>query len=132
MRDLTLTDFLGDWTLLREITHADGTTGRFEGVASWTADEGGALYLEKGALIMPQGRFAAERSYRWGDDLSVYFEDGRFFHSVPAGGGETGHWCDPDQYDVTYMFTDWPAWSCRWQVRGPRKNYMMTSRYLRA
>lgn len=127
----SLTDFLGDWTLTRTILQSDGTEGRFEGRARWQATEEGAEYYETGHLILPQGRFAAERRYRWTETLDVFFEDGRFFHSVPAQGGETGHWCDPDQYDVTYAFGAWPEWSCRWHVVGPRKNYTMTSVYRR-
>ncbi|WP_289155372.1 DUF6314 family protein [uncultured Salipiger sp.] len=123
--------FIGEWRLEREIREASGGSGRFEGVARWVPEDEGALYVETGELVLPSGRFAAERRYRWGADLSVWFEDGRFFHQVPAEGGETGHWCDPDQYDVRYDFSDWPQWQVRWQVRGPRKDYSMVSRYAR-
>ena len=127
-----LTDFLGTWSLSRVIRHGDGASGTFEGSATIERDGAGALYSERGWLEMPgQGRFQAERRYRWDDALRVYFEDGRFFHQIPVEGGATGHWCDPDQYDVTYMFDDWPDWSSRWTVIGPRKNYVMTSRYSR-
>ncbi|EPX84948.1 DUF6314 family protein [Salipiger mucosus] len=126
-----LYDFLGDWQLSRDIAHADGTSARFEGRASWQPEDTGALYVETGELILPQGRFAAERRYRWAADLSVFFDDGRFFHAVPPGGGEAAHWCDPDQYDASYDFTRWPEWQARWQVRGPRKDYVMVSRYRR-
>lgn len=127
----SLIDFMGHWTLTRSIAHADGTEGRFEGTAVWTPDGEGARYHETGHLILPQARFAAERRYTWDADLNVFFEDGRFFHAVPRVGGEAAHWCDPDQYDVSYDFSTWPRWSCRWQVLGPRKNYVMTSVYQR-
>ena len=127
-----LADFLGEWRLSREIAQADGSVARFEGVARWVSRaDGGADYSETGALITPQGRFAAERRYLWDGDLRVYFDDGRFFHAVPAGGGAAGHWCDPDQYDVTYDFSGWPEWTAVWRVRGPRKDYVMTSRFVR-
>ncbi|MCT4558910.1 MAG: DUF6314 family protein [Pelagimonas sp.] len=130
MVGLTLNDFLGDWHLTREIQHGDGAQASFEGQARWIADAGGADYRESGQLQMPgQGAFQAERRYRWDADLRVFFDDGRFFHSVPPLGGDSAHWCDPDQYDATYAFCDWPNWSCRWRVRGPRKDYTMTSRY---
>ena len=73
----------------------------------------------------------AERRYLWREDLTVWFEDGRFFHQVPAEGGETGHWCDPDQYDVTYHFNDWPDFQVVWRVKGPAKDYRMVSHYTR-
>ncbi|WGW03247.1 DUF6314 family protein [Tropicibacter oceani] len=127
---VTLDDFIGNWDLARDIRHADGGVGLFTGQANWRREGAGAVYTETGTLDIPgQGRFAAERRYLWAPDLSICFDDGRFFHQVPAAGGAAAHWCDPDQYDVTYMFADWPRWSCTWQVKGPRKNYAMTSRY---
>ena len=130
---MQLADFLGDWRLTREIRHADGTLGRFEGVADWVRSENGALYTERGTLVIEgQGEFQAERRYGWDSDLRVFFDDGRFFHQVPGQGGSAGHWCDPDQYDVTYDFSAWPEWHCRWRVLGPRKDYVMTTGYRRA
>lgn len=126
---MELVDFLGPWWLSREILQADGTRGRFEGRAEWQAAGADALYVEEGELVLPHGSFRAERRYRWDADLNVFFEDGRYFHTVPVAGGATGHWCDPDRYDVTYDFSRWPDWSSRWQVRGPRKDYAMFSRY---
>ena len=132
MTSRTLGDFLGDWRITREIRIADGSVGHFVGMAHWTADREGALYHESGELEMPgQGRFRAERQYRWGADLSVWFSDGRFFHHIPPLGGSASHWCDPDQYDAEYGFADWPVWWCQWRVRGPRKDYVMTSHYRR-
>lgn len=125
-----LADFLGRWGVVREILHDDGTRGRFEGTAAWTEEGAGALYVESGRLSLGgQGAFTAERRYRWGADLSVFFEDGRFFHQVPAAGGAVGHWCPPDQYDGHYDFGAWPRWQVTWQVRGPRKSYASTTTY---
>ena len=73
----------------------------------------------------------AERRYRWSTDLSVYFDDGRFFHCVPKSGGETQHFCDPDMYKGTYDFAEWPTFRVTWDVRGPRKDYRMTSTFTR-
>lgn len=123
--------FLGEWRLSREIVQGDGMRGGFEGVASWELEGEGALYVERGTLDFGAGRFAAERRYRWGADLAVYFEDGRLFHHVPEAGGEVHHWCAPDRYDGVYDFTGWPEWQVRWNVRGPRKDYSMVSRYCR-
>jgi hypothetical protein len=63
----------------------------------------------------------------------VYFADGTFFHRFALSPQpEAAHFCAPDQYDVTYNFTDWPHWSSTWRVKGPRKDYTMQSRYIRA
>ncbi len=125
----TLKDFLGDWTLHREIHHDDGTQARFEGHARWRPEGTGAVCDERGTLILPQGSFASEKRTIWTAELAVYFADGRFFHTVPPEGGRAGHWCDPDQYDFTYDFDGWPRWSMLCRVTGPRKAYRMTSRY---
>jgi hypothetical protein len=128
-----LADFLGIWRLGRSITHADGTQGQFHGQAQWILEGEAARYHEAGTLqIAGQGAFQAERRYLWDADLNVYFDDGRFFHQVPQTGGEAAHWCDPDHYKVRYAFENWPEWQARWQVRGPRKDYTMTTRYSRA
>lgn len=71
----------------------------------------------------------ASRVYLWKADLSVWFDDGRYFHTVPAQGGATDHWCDPDQYDVRYDFAEWPDFRVTWRVEGPRKSYTMVSDY---
>lgn len=127
-----LADFEGDWRLLREIVQADGGRASFAGVAVWRPDAQGLCYEERGLLQIPgQPAMQAERRYLWREDLSVWFDDGRFFHKVPPEGGATGHWCDPDQYDVSYDFSEWPRFSQRWRVRGPRKDYEMLSQYRR-
>ena len=128
-----LADFIGRWVIEREIVHAGAPPAQFVGQAEWTATTGGADYFETGVLkLAGHSDMQAERRYRWDNDLNVYFDDGRFFHQVPALGGGTEHWCDPDDYKVAYDFDHWPQWSARWAVQGPRKNYVMTSRYRQA
>jgi hypothetical protein len=127
-----LSDFEGNWKIKRDITPASGPAARFSGHAEWVAENGIMQYIEMGTLeLVGQKPMMAERRYRWDADLNIYFDDGRFFHQVPAIGGEAAHWCNPDQYDVTYDFTRWPEWSCTWRVRGPRKNYTLNSQYLK-
>ena len=125
-----LDDFLGTWDLDRRIVQSDGQTARFIGQASWTPEGEGARYTETGQLTLTgYPPMQAARRYRWDADLSVWFEDGRFFHRVPPQGGHSDHWCDPDQYEVQYDFGDWPRFRVTWQVRGPRKDYRLTSLY---
>ncbi|TNF64106.1 MAG: trigger factor [Rhodobacteraceae bacterium] len=128
-----LADFEGTWTLSRRIIHEDGPVAAFEGEARWQPSGGGLDYSETGQLRMPgHAPINATRRYRWEEGLRVFFEDGRFFHAVPARGGQAHHWCDPDDYRVTYDFADWPVFTTTWAVRGPRKAYRMISRYVRA
>ena len=127
-----LTDFEGLWTLRREIVRQDGMRAHFIGTAEWRSEARGMLYSEAGQLTMPGTPvMRAERRYVWQDDLSVFFEDGRFFHRVPAGGGETEHWCDPDTYRGRYDFSAWPRFEVSWQVTGPQKAYHSHSLYER-
>lgn len=122
--------FLGDWRVTRHIWQGDGSEGRFEGTATWRAEDTGAIYRESGQFWLDgQGPYLAERTYRWGTDLTVYFEDGRLFHQVPTEGGAVAHWCPPDQYDGVYDFSDWPRWTLRWRVSGPRKAYESLTLY---
>jgi hypothetical protein len=127
-----LADFEGLWRLDRRMVHGDGTAARFEGEAAFWPVVDGLAYEEVGRLILPgQPEMEARRRYLWQPDLTVWFDDGRFFHQIPAKGGETAHWCDPDQYDGVYLFDDWPVWRVTWDVRGPRKDYWMESEYRR-
>ncbi len=130
-------DFAGQWHVERHITdrHAQ-STGRFEGIARFTPDNRGFAYHESGHLHLPgHAPFVAERRYHWrleNGEVIIDFEDGRFFHSIRDTDTEATHWCDPDHYVVRYDFTDWPNWSSRWTVSGPRKAYEMITRYSRA
>jgi len=127
-----LADFEGKWRLSRRIVQADGVEAQFLGEAVFRPCDGGLAYQEVGRMILPdQPEMEARRAYLWKPDLTVWFEDGRFFHQVPGEGGACGHWCDPDQYDGVYEFDDWPEWRVRWRVRGPRKDYRMESEYRR-
>lgn len=130
--DRVLADFAGRWDVSRTITPDQGAVAQFGGCATWTKQGADLLYTEQGTLKIAGARpMHAERRYLWTADLHVFFDDGRYFHTVPAGGGDTDHWCDPDTYTVTYDFTDWPTFQTRWRVDGPRKAYLMTTQYRR-
>lgn len=128
-----LNDFLGEWVLNRKVIQKDGPPATLTGNAVWRPEATGLLYEENGQLeIEGHAPMLTSRRYHWHPDLSVTFEDGRFFHVVPASGGATQHWCDPDHYAVAYDFVGWPVFQVTWQVTGPRKDYTMVSVYHRS
>ena len=126
-----LQDFAGEWHFTRHILHDDGTHADVTGQVRFDPVPGGLAYVETGEMVLNGATLTTQRRYLWADGLRVYFEDGRFFHTVPALGGAAAHWCDPDQYDVAYDFGNWPDWHSSWTVKGPRKSYQMYSRYHR-
>ena len=132
MTERRLHDFEGAWRFTRRITHADGRVAEVAGRAVWWPEGAGLAYHETGEMRMPgHPPMQVERRYFWGADMAVHFADGRFFHNVPPEGGATAHWCDPDQYDGRYEFSDWPRFRVSWRVRGPNKDYHMTTEYRR-
>ncbi|MFY0691971.1 MAG: trigger factor [Paracoccaceae bacterium] len=131
--------FGGTWTLEREIEdYRSGATGGLTGQAVFAPDAHGAmLYEEDGTLRLgAQPPMRATRRYSWAsgaDGITVFFEDGRLFHTIAADQArpEARHDCAPDLYLVSYDFSRWPAWSATWRVTGPAKDYRMVSRYSR-
>ena len=134
---LRLADFAGEWQIDRQIIDMMGQSeGTFQGTAAISASDDGMYYLEQGVLRMGNSALSATRSYVWRDaehGISVFFDDGRPFHDIRLVGetAAAAHFCDPDQYDVSYDFSDWPVWTANWRVRGPRKDYVMRSIYRR-
>lgn len=131
--------FVGRWRIAREIAHADGLTGAFEGLAVVAASGPDRFsYDEDGTLTLGRAEpMRATRRYIWhasGQGINVYFAGGAPFHRVDLSGPRTAtvHLCAPDRYAVSYDFSDWPVWTARWQVEGPRKAYEMTSSYYKA
>jgi hypothetical protein len=135
---LSLTDFVGNWSLRREIDdHLAGAQSCFVGTAVFSNSDGGVLLAEDGVLTMAGQRpMQATRRYLWrqnGDAIAVSFDDGRDFHTFRPNEDAplANHGCPPDFYRVTYDFSDWPNWRSTWQVTGPRKDYRLTSGYRR-
>jgi hypothetical protein len=127
----------GEWALKRSlVSDLAGQSGQFEGRAWFTQGADDVLaYLERGVL-RPAGGGAlqAERRYLWRADahgVAVQFEDGRAFHSFSFTQTQDSHFCDPDLYNVTYDFSQWPRWSSQWRVTGPRKDYTSFTTYAR-
>lgn len=133
---ITLANFEGLWRLSRVIEDARaGVTGRLEGQAVWQPDAPGLAQEESGTLQYGAAPpMQATRRYLWreeGEEIAVFFEDGRPFHTLPAQGGEAVHHCDPDLYRVTYSFDLPRAFVQTWRVTGPRKDATITSHFSR-
>jgi hypothetical protein len=128
--------FSGKWSLSREIAdRRAGHTGRAKGQATLREGGGGLIYEEHVLLeIADAPPLQGTRRYLWravSGGIAISFEDGRAFHELGLTGDAAvaAHWCDPDHYEVTYDFSAWPKWVSHWEVRGPRKDYAMTTRY---
>lgn len=133
---MRLADFAGLWRLEREIDdRLTGAPGRFTGRAEFRPVDGGLAYREEGELTLGVAPgVLAVRTYLWREEgglIRVDHGDGRPFHSFDPAAPEARHWCAPDDYRVRYDFSRWPDWQAEWEVRGPRKDYRMRSRYAR-
>lgn len=137
-KQIRLEDFQGRWAIRREIRdNLSNQQGKFVGIAEFSVMDDGLLYIEQGKLALGDAaEVNAERCYHWRGseaEIEVLFEDGRPFHrfNLRRTMPDARHLCGADMYNVTYDFGDWPNWSARWDVLGPRKDYRMISRYKR-
>jgi hypothetical protein len=133
---IALADLEGRWRLSRVIEDARaGLTGRLEGEAVWRTDGNGLVQEESGTLHYGTAApMQATRRYLWradGEGITVLFEDGRPFHTLPAAGAEAVHHCDPDLYRVTYSLNLPASFTQIWRVTGPRKDAQITSHFTR-
>jgi hypothetical protein len=130
----------GTWTIERSIS----PDGRFRGTAGFMQRADGDFdYSEQGELVLPTGRFAAGRRYRFEPHetgFSVHFVDTapRLFHRVELGRlpdgawtGEAPHPCGNDLYVTAYRFAPDGTFTIINRVSGPNKDYVVTSAYTR-
>jgi Family of unknown function (DUF6314) len=130
----------GLWTVQRDLLdRANGTRGTFSGVVHFVpVNDDGLDLREEGTMRWPAFTGPATREYvlkttARADTLDVFFPDGRPFHSMsftPRANLDQ-HWCDPDTYRVTYTYEGADSFSYSWDVRGPRKDLLLTSRLVR-
>lgn len=136
MRIATEGWFEGLWRVARIVVGADGrVTAAFAGACRFAPEGDGLVCRETGVLRHAGGRFPAERVTLWrfpgAGRVEVRLADGRPFHAFDADRPEAVHLCGADRYAVAYSFGD-DRWLSRWVVRGPAKDYVMTTRYRRA
>ena len=128
----------GSWTQTRTMTPG----GRYEGTAVFTRIDDETLhYCETGKLILDSGHVSEDASRRYifkrvGDRIEVHFDEAppRLFHELifdQNGRAEATHDCRDDFYRSTYHFTSDTSFTITHDVRGPRKGYVMETKYVR-
>jgi hypothetical protein len=136
-------DYLrGRWQVERAITDfRSGQSGSFAGsarCAETPAGSAGALsYQEQGELNFGAHRGPASRGLlylpRSDGAVDVRFADGRPFYRLDlrSGACSAEHPCGRDSYLVTIRVLSPGAYIERWRVRGPGKDYVMTTTMVR-
>lgn len=136
-----MTRLAGAWSFNRVI---EGQ-GHMQGLATFTPLDAERLaYREQGRLRLLNGtELEAEREYVFcarDRGFDVYFKENppRFFHAIElaasddgALSGSAGHLCNLDHYQSTYVFCGDGGLIIRHVVSGPRKNYTMTTIFMR-
>jgi hypothetical protein len=135
-----VTEQAGQWTVQRNLLdRTEGTRGTFSGVVRFVpTDDGGLALGEEGTMRWPTFTGPASRQYLLKttarpDTLNVFFPDGRPFHrmSFAPESNLDNHWCDPDTYQVAYVYEGGDRFSYTWDVQGPRKDLLLTSHLVR-
>ncbi|MFQ5564896.1 MAG: DUF6314 family protein [Paracoccaceae bacterium] len=127
--------FRGPWQMVRIIENvAEGVIGEFWGECAFTPDGAGLTCREQGVLRFRGADYHSSRVSLWRfpgqGRIEVRYEDGRPFHDFPEERPEATHLCGDDRYRVSYDFGA-GTWLSRWEVKGPAKDYVMTTRYRR-
>lgn len=129
--DASLSPFQTCWTLTR-VVRETGRVSHFTGTATLDAD---GVFREEGRWTQgPYAGLSAARRYLWRPGIEVLFEDGRPFHRFDPAlrDQQVHHWCDPDRYDGRYLLDLPGRFTVEWRVRGPRKDYLSETLYLRS
>ncbi|MEM7177386.1 MAG: DUF6314 family protein [Pseudomonadota bacterium] len=131
----TLSFFQGRWQMVRIIENvAEGVIGEFWGECRFTPDGAGLSCAEAGVLRFRGVDYHAERGSLWrfpeSGRVEVQYDDGRPFHDFVDDLPRAEHLCGEDHYSVSYEFGI-NEWTSIWDVKGPAKDYRMTTRYRR-
>ncbi|MEU3146165.1 MULTISPECIES: DUF6314 family protein [unclassified Streptomyces] len=141
----------GSWRVSRTVRDlASGDLGRFEGTTSFgplkgdgPPEDGGLLYQESGTFTWQGVPRPAERTLRFlpassrgsrpGGAVDVRFADGRSFHRLDLSAGRyvADHPCSADLYRGEFTVRDEEHWRTVWRVRGPAKDLVLDTGYVR-
>jgi len=139
----------GSWNLYRTISSPkfQPMTGAGKAIFDKYKDPNSLLYKEELILNLPSESINASKEYIFrliDNDVSVFFHETpeRFFYTlkfapkIPSSdkvfdqaGGE--HLCGNDNYTASYNFFDNDNFELIYKVVGPKKDYIMTTKYKR-
>lgn len=132
---------LGAWRICRTIRDArSGQDGGFEGTALFAPlPDGGLLLTESGTMRLGDYAGLAEQTYRYAFPVDpgraeVFRHDGTPFHELDltTGSADATHHCGADLYRGAFRVEGNDEWVAEWSVSGPRKDYHMVTRHIRA
>lgn len=134
---------IGRWTFSREIPNH----GTMQGTASWTPmpeAKNALFYQEKGSATWnnastPHDFFRNSIYKLEGNQIVIYFNEmpERVYHVLSLekmkGTCQSSHTCKLDIYEGTYDFRTirQGMWKSKCRVKGPKKDYEMTTVYVR-
>lgn len=128
----------GAWSLERELADRAATRrGRARGRAVFAPDGAALRYREEGILTLGdyRGAFFRDGLYRFPTPAraEVAFADGRPFHDLDLthGAWRACHRCGDDRYEGRFAVLHADAWQAVWRVTGPRKDWVLSSRFRR-
>jgi hypothetical protein len=129
---------LGTWRMARRLHDFRlGISGRLDGIASFASAPGGLCYEEAGLLRFGAHQGEAVQRYRFSVDrhatAEVYFADGRPFHRLELSSGKADivHECGSDCYRGRYRVLHEDCLTLVWRVTGPRKRWLLATRFSR-
>ncbi|KOV64573.1 hypothetical protein ADL00_21230 [Streptomyces sp. AS58] len=135
-----LAHLAGHWRVGRDVRDlASGDHGEFTGTTVFgPLDGGGLLHEESGTFVWRGVPRPAERTLRFlpgpvPSAADVRFADGRPFHDLDLANGRhvADHPCSADLYRGEFTVRDRGHWRTVWRVRGPAKDLVLTTDYIR-
>ena len=127
--------FRGQWLMVRIIENVpEGIIGEVWGEAEFVPDAQGLTCREQGVLRFAGADYHTGRTSLWRfprpGKVEVLYEDGRPFHDFLTRDPIALTIEDDARYEIVYDFEP-DTWISRWQLLGPDRNYMMTTRFRR-
>lgn len=127
--------FRGDWLLVRIIEDApNGIIGEVWGEARFVDAGEGLACHETGVLRFHGADYHTERTSLWRfpeiGRVEVHYADGRPFHHFLTERPIALEIAGDARYEIVYDFAP-GTWISRWEMAGPGRNYLMTTRYRR-
>lgn len=130
---------VGNWRVERVMQDfRNSISGTMSGTASFTVNDKGLDYEERGSLRFGSHQGLATQSYHYvfeegGRRATVRFRDGRHFYDLDLSEGQAAaaHLCPPDRYEGVITALGRDRWVSRWTIAGPRKRQEILTGYFR-